>query len=153
MRWDPHPSPTGDHPGYGITYAAVDVATAVAEVFQTNRVVPISSDVCLTSWTPVRALRLLDLTGDWALRNEAAHALHAARRSTGRAWSNAIRDTWRWLDGLWAPSTLTGRPVIALYEPAAGSFPAVPAFSRTLDNAVVWSVVADAARGIGYRIR
>lgn len=120
---------------------------------QISRVVTLSGETCLTSWTPVRALRLLDLTGDWALRNEAAHALHAARRSTGRAWSNAIRDTWPWLDGLWTPSTLTGRPVVALYETAADSFPAVPAFSRALDNAVVWSVVADAARGIGYRIR
>ena len=46
-----------------------------------------------------------------------------------------------------------GDPVVALYETAADSFPAVPAFSRALDNAVVWSVVADAARGIGYRIR
>lgn len=150
-RYDPHPEPRGEHPGFGITYAAADVTTTVAEVFQDRRTVNASGSLHLTSWTPTRALKLLDLTGDWALRNGAAHALAAAPRPTCRWWSRSIRETWDWLDGLWAPSTLTGRPMVALYEPAGDSFPPAPAFTRPLDNDVVWDIVADAAVAIGYQ--
>lgn len=151
-RYDPHPTPRGNHPSFGITYAATDLATSVAEVFQLSRTVTITDDLSLTSWTPSRDLRLLDLSGAWALRNGAAQSLAAARRSVCHAWSAAIRTTWAALDGLWAPSTLTGEPMAALYEPAADSFPAAPAFTRPLDSPLVWSLVRNAALRINYRV-
>ncbi|MBM9468408.1 RES family NAD+ phosphorylase [Nakamurella leprariae] len=151
-RWDPHPSPQGEHPGSGVSYAAIDLRTAVAEVFQTARRVTASDEVQATSWTPTRSLCLLDLTGDWALRSDAAHALAAAPRRVCRTWSQAIRSQWPDLDGLWAPSTLTGSPVVTLYEPAADTFPPAPAFSRPLSASLLWSLVADAAESIGYEI-
>lgn len=151
-RFDPHPPDRGVHLGYGVSYAALDVATAVAEVFQHTRTVRAAPDVQLTAWTPARSLRLLDLTGDWALRNGAAHSLYAAPWRTCRAWSRAIHDAWPDLDGLWAPSTMTGQPIVVLYERASDSFPARPAFTRELSNPYVWATVAAAAGRVGYAI-
>ena len=151
-RYDPHPEPTADHPGFGITYAATDLTTSVAEVFQSSRTVTITDDLALTAWSPTRDLHLLDLTGTWALRNGAAQALSAARRPTCRAWSAAIRSTWPDLDGLWAPSTMTGLPIVALYEPAADSFPDTPAFTRPLDTPMIWTLIKDAGESINYRV-
>ncbi|MCW4353761.1 RES family NAD+ phosphorylase [Hoyosella sp. YIM 151337] len=60
-RYDPHPPQRGIHPGFGIMYTACSVRTAVAEVFQTTRRVnTMTGAPCLTSWTPVRPLKLLD---------------------------------------------------------------------------------------------
>lgn len=151
-RFDPHPLPCGAHPGYGVSYAALDVATCVAEVFQHTRTVRTDAAVHLTGWTPNRPLRLLDLSKDWALRNGASHSLYAAPRRTCRAWSHAIRETWPQLDGLWAPSTLTGRPIVVLYQHAQDSLPAHPQFSRPLSNSLVWLIVADVAERAGYRL-
>ena len=149
-RWDPHPRPVGDHPDVGVTYAAIDLRTAVAEVFQTTRRVDATDAVSATSWTPTRPLRLLDLTGGWAVRNQGAHALAAAPRRTCRDWSHAIRQCWSDLDGLWAPSTLTGTPILALYETAADAFPDRPLFTRALSTPLLWSLVTEAAESIGY---
>lgn len=150
-RFDPHAHPVGEHPGDGITYAALDVPTSVAEVFQFSRVVTSSSGVHLTSWTPTRELRLLDLTGDWALRNSGSHSLFAAPKSTCRNWSREIHRRWPDLDGLWSRSTMTGQPMLALYEAAADSFPQLPAFTRPLDNPTVEELIAAAAQRLGYR--
>lgn len=153
-RYDPHSPPPADQPGYGITYAADNLATAIAEVFQTSRRVNPAApgDLHATSWTPLRPLRLLDVTGDWALRNGAAHALTAAPRPPCRASSRAIHDYWDDIDGLWAPSTLTGSPIAALYQQSATAMPAAPAFSRPLGAPVLWTLIADSAESIGYEI-
>lgn len=132
-RYDPHPAAPAAHPGYGVLYAAPALSTALAETFQRSRSVNLSTGApYATSWTPTRALRLVDLTGDWALRNGAAHPLAHAPRPTCRAWSRAIYSRWGDLDGLWAPSTLDGAPILALYERAHTATPLTPAFSRPL---------------------
>lgn len=152
-RYDPHPEPRADHPGDGISYTALDLKTSVAEVFQaTRRIDPSTGAPYATSWTPTRPLQLLDLTGDWALSNGAAASLAQAGRPTCRSWSCAIHQTWPDLDGLWAPSTMTGRPMVVLYEPAASAMPAFPAFSEPLAAPVLWSVLARIAGEIGYQI-
>ena len=145
-------APRGHHPGFGIAYAAVDIAHSVAEVFQLSRTVTINDDVDLTSWTPTRDLHLLDLTGSWALRNGAAQSLAAARRPVCRAWSAAVQFTRHTLDGLWAPSTMTGEPMVVLYEHSADSFPAAPAFTRPLDAPLVGTLIRDAALRIAHRV-
>ena len=159
MRWDPHPSPHGqlgeaaDHPSYGVLYAALDLDTVLAEVFQdTRRVDPDSGAPHLLGWLPTRPLRLLDLTHGWPLRNGAAHALNHAPKVTCRAWAHAVRTSWPTLDGLLAESTMTGAPVLALFDPARDSFPSHPALSRPLTHAAVWARARDAAARIGYRI-
>lgn len=152
-RYDPHPKPAGIQPGFGVSYAASELATPVAEVFQTSRRInTIAGGPYATAWTPTRPLELLDLTGDWALANGAAHALAAAARPVCRTWSQAIRTTWPDLDGLWAPSTMTGAPMVVLYEPAATAMPDRPAFSQPLAAPVVWSVLDAIAGDIGYTL-
>lgn len=151
-RYDPHSLPPTDQPEHGIAYAADNLTTAIAEAFQTIlRVNPSApGDLHATSWTPLRPLRLLDLTGGWASRNGAADALTSAPRPTCRAWSRAIHEQWDDLDGLWAPSTLTGRGIAALYQLSASAMPDAPAFSRPLAAPALWTLIADAAESVGY---
>lgn len=153
VRYDPQPTPAGFH-GEGVTYAAVDLATALAEVFQVTRVVDtVSWAPQATAWVPTRPLRLMDLTETWALRNGAAAALSAAPRRTCRNWARAIRTTWPDLDGLLAVSTMTGHHNVVLWNPAADSFPPGPAFSRPLAHPVLWEVARRVAvQDLGYTI-
>ncbi|MEO7059452.1 MAG: RES family NAD+ phosphorylase [Lapillicoccus sp.] len=152
-RWDPQPPPPGPST-LGVAYAALDVSTALAEVFPQTRVVDTRSLVpCLTAWRPTRDLRLLDLTDTWPIRAGAAHALTSAPRAVCRAWARAIVDTWPELDGLWSLSTMTGAPTVTLFTAAADAFPHRPAFSRTLTTPGLRLTLDDAARRIGYRIR
>jgi hypothetical protein len=153
MRWDPHPSvqPT-THPD-GVLYAATDVATSLAEVYQTTRVIDTrAGPPRLTAWKPTRPLQLLDLSGTWLLRNTASAALLAAPRSACRRWARAMYTTWPELDGLQGPSTMTGRLNVVLWSAAADSIPATPAFSRPLTQPLVWSLAQAAAAKIAYGI-
>lgn len=153
MRFDPHPEPIGQH-AEGVMYAGTAIAGALSETFQATRTIDTASyQPQLTAWRPTRELRLLDLTGTWALRNQAAYALSAAPKPTCRAWARAIRGTWPDLDGLWAPSTMTGAPNVVLWNPAASSFPASPSFSRPLADPTVRAIVTRvASRELGYRV-
>ncbi|AGZ51531.1 RES family NAD+ phosphorylase [Mycobacterium kansasii] len=153
MRWDPHPDAEPSMRAEGVLYAAADVATGLAEVYQTTRVIDTRAGApTLTAWKPQRKLRLLDLSGTWLLRNSASAALLAAPRSICRRWARAIYTTWPELDGLYVPSTMTGRPNIVLWTAAADSLPALPSFSRPLSHPLVWSITQAAASEIGYRI-
>src|SRR5690625_5261096 len=87
-RWEPHREPSAVHPDEGVSYTAVDLATAVVEAFQvTRRIDPHTGRPKATSWTPTRPLRLLNLTDDWFLRNGAAASLLSAPHGTCRAWA------------------------------------------------------------------
>jgi hypothetical protein len=150
-RLDPHPLPTEDHPGYGVLYAATELYTALAEVFQTNRLINTHTGAPhLTGWTPTRSLQLLDLTDTWPIRNHASAALTAAPRPTCRAWARAIHSQWPDLDGLLSPSTMTATPTITLWEPSASAIPRRPDFSRPLNHPMLWTLVHLAAARIGY---
>ena len=154
MRWDPHPGPEPISRAEGVLYAAADIATSLAEVYQTTRVIDTRAGApTLIAWQPQRRLRLLDLSGTWPLRNTASAALLAAPRSICRRWARAIYTTWPELDGLCVLSTMTGRPNIVLWNAAAGTIPAMPSFSRPLTHPLVWSIAQAAAAEIRYRIR
>ncbi|HET9877041.1 MAG TPA: RES family NAD+ phosphorylase [Mycobacterium sp.] len=154
MRWDPHPGSAPTSHIEGVLYAAADVATTLAEVYQATRIIDTrAGGPRLTAWDPVRPLRLLDLSGTWLIRNHASAALLAGPRSTCRRWACAIHTTWPHLDGLVAPSTMTGRPTVVLWTPAADSIPDTPSFSRELAHPLVWSIAQAGAAEIGYRIR
>lgn len=151
MRYDPQPAASSVE---GVLYTATSLVTALAEAFQATGVVDSRSFAPqFTAWTPTRALRLLDLTGNWALRNGAAFALATAPKSTCRAWARQIRTTWPDLDGLWAPSPMTGSTTIVLWNPARTSLPAAPDFSRPLAEPTLRAVAARLARqDLGYRM-
>jgi hypothetical protein len=153
MRWDPHPGPQPISAAECVLYAAADVATSLAEVYQTTRVIDTRAGApTLAAWQPQRRLRLLDLSGTWLLRNTASAALLAAPRSICRRWARAIYTIWPELDGLYVPSTMTGRPNIVLWNAAADSIPTMPSFSRPLTHPLVWSIAQAAAAEIGYHI-
>jgi RES domain-containing protein len=152
MRWDPQPPPVGPS-NMGVLYAAADLATALAEAFQTFRLIDtVSFASQVTAWTPVRPLRLLDLSGSCALRNGAAQTLAAAPRSTCRAWSASVAAQFADIDGLAAPSSLTGNTCVVLFDPAADSYPALPDFSRPLSHPVMRAMARQAASQIGYTL-
>lgn len=152
-RWDPHPPPPGEHPGHGVLYAACDLATCAAEVFAGTRVIDTRSDApVLQVWRPTRPLRLLDMTGPWALRHGASVSLDSAERATCRSWARAIHDQLPGLDGLWVRSTMTGRPMTVLLTPAADSIPALPEESAPLADSTIHALLHEITPGIGYDV-
>lgn len=154
MRWDPHPSPQGVHPGIGVAYCATDPTTAFAEVFPSRRSIRIHSDQALSAWFPSRSLRLLDLTGLWATVNGASASLHAAPKSTCRAWAAAIQEQLieQHLDGLYVPSTMTLAPMTVLFSASASAFPSAPHLSELLTHGAMRSLAQKAGRALGWPI-
>jgi hypothetical protein len=94
MRWDPHAGPQPISGAEGVLYAAADVATSLAEVYQITRVIDTRAGApTLTAWQPQRRLRLLNLSATWLPSNTASAALRAAPRSVCRRWARAIYPT------------------------------------------------------------
>ncbi|CAM2930907.1 RES family NAD+ phosphorylase [Actinomyces slackii] len=161
MRWDPHPQPLGEHPGSAVLYAATDLRTAAAEVFQAQRRIdPMSAGVCATTFVPARPLRLLALLATdspWLLRHGASHSLMAAPRSTCRAWARQIAraepaDGMGPLDGLWVESTMTGRPMVVLFASALPALPDAPRSSAPLAAPVMMAALADISDSLGWEL-
>lgn len=151
MRWDPHPTPVGNHPGYGVAYFSTDATTVFAEVFQSRRTIRATGDKAFTAWFPAHDLRLLDLTKNWATRNGASASLHAAPKSTCRAWAGAIHaQSTEAIHGIIAPSTMTLKPNVILFENADSAFPGAPHFSQPLVHPVVRVVASAAARDLHW---
>lgn len=153
-RWDPQPDgPAAEHAPEGVGYQAADLMTCVAEVFQASRLVDtLTGSPHAVFWTPVRPLRLLDLTGTWALRSGAATALGAAPKSTTRAWVRAIRADLPEVDGLLASSTMTGGATVTLFTPATDAFPEAPDSTVPLAGALGLALLAPMVRRIGYGV-
>ncbi len=151
-RWDPQLPPLGTS-ARGVLYAALDVTTVVAEVFQDTRVVDrVTWSPHLTGWHPARNLTLLDLTGTWPVRQGASHVLTTGPRSVCRAWACAIDTRWPDLDGLFSASAMTGAPTVTLFTTAADAFPPRPVFSRPLSHPELAGAVRRAAATVGYRL-
>lgn len=154
-RFDPHPPPVGQHDDAAVMYVAATFDTALAEVFQAARTVLPSAPnrPYLTVWQPDRALRLLDITGSWPIRNGASHALNTGPHAVCRAWARAIAAHPARVDGLRYTSSMTGGAAAALFLPAADSFPEYPELSIALTHPGLAHAVHGAAGRVGYRIR
>jgi len=154
MRWEPHDPPARSQPARAVLYAATDVATAVAEVWQVTRRIDVHlGRPVLVRATPTRALRLLDLTdaSTWPLRQGASASLPHAGRGTSRAWSRAILDAAPDLDGLYVPSTKTGRNVV-LFPGGIAALPSSPDMSIPADDPAAKALLEVIAARIGYRV-
>lgn len=153
-RFDPHPEPPGDASGEQVLYAAGNLLTALAERFQHNREIRLGDPgrPVAYAWLPVRRLRLVDLRGPGATALGAAHAVSGYRTDVTRRWARAIRAAWPAADGLLYASAMTGQDCLALWAPAADSFPAAPSFSRSIDTpALNWQhTLRSAAAELGY---
>lgn len=151
-RFDPHEPPPHVQER-GVSYAALDVPTALAEVFQLTRVINMGRDApYLTAWTPVRRLTLLDLTGTWPIQAGASHAINTGRRDHCRAWARAIHTARPDLDGLRHQSSMTGGDAITLFTHAADGFPDHPLLSLPLDHPGLRRHMLAAAAQINYRV-
>lgn len=153
-RFDPHPTPTGHHADAAVMYVADAFDTALAEVFQATRTVSPSAPnrPYLTVWYATRSLRLLDITGTWAIRNGASHALNTGPHSVRRAWARAIAAHPARVDGLRYTSAMTGSPAAVLFLPAADGFPTLPTLSLPLDHPGLAHALHAAANRIRYTV-
>lgn len=153
-RFDPHPEPAGDTADEGVLYLAVDIVTALAEVYQVTRLVSRRrGSPYLTGLRLTRTVHLLDLSGSWPTRAGASQAISAGRRDRSRAWARAVRAAFPDLDGLWYPSSMhAGQPCVALWTPGADALPADPELSLALAHPVLSEPLAQACDEIGYRL-
>ena len=151
-RFDPQEPPPHEQ-SEGVQYLALDLPTAVAEHFQATRVIDRRRrSPAVVAWRPSRTLRLVDLTGAWPLRVGASHVLNTGPRDRCQEWARCIRAAFRRIDGLWYTSSMTGRPCVALFSPAASAFPRAPEFSQLLAHPGLTPWLAAASREIGFRL-
>jgi hypothetical protein len=154
-RFDPHPpGPPRLHRDIGVLYAAADLPTALAEVFQLTRVVDRTSGApAVSAFRLTRGVRLLDLTGTWPLRAGASHVLNTdGRRDVTQAWARGIIAAWPELDGLRHTSSLTGRDCVTLFGPAATALPPEPLRRWSLLDPTMSDALARATMTIGYQL-
>jgi hypothetical protein len=152
MRFDPQEPPARTQVR-GVSYTALTVPTALAEVFQQRRVINTRrGSPYLTGWSPSRGLTLLDLTGTWPISAGASQVINTGRRDYCRAWARAIHTAWPELDGLWHRSSMTGGDAVTLFTHAADAFPARPLLSLPLDHPGLRVDLLDAAAQLTYQL-
>ena len=138
--------------GRGILYAAEDIGTCLAEVFQRSREIDLTSrEPWLVGLEVISKLVLLDLTGLWPTKAGASMAINSGRRDRARRWSQAIYEAYPDVQGLYYPSSMYGNhPAVALYERALPSFSRFPRFHRPLADPVLRPNLRRTAADIGY---
>lgn len=131
------------------------MATCVAEVFQGTRVVDgAADDRCFTAFRTTRAVRLLDVTGDWPTRAGASQAIASGPRNRAHAWARSIYDAYPTVEGVWYPSSMHGgQPAVVLSERAVDALPAVPELDVPLTHPGLLPDLTRSANALGYLIR
>lgn len=137
----------------GILYAASDIVTALAEVFQEKRTVNRRvNHPWLVSCTLGCGLTLLDLTDTFAVKAGGSMKLVSGPTLYAQNWSRAFYAGYPDIRGTYYLSSLTNRPVTVLYERALslGPFAPTPRFHRALDDALLIEPLRNACKDIGY---
>lgn len=137
----------------GILYFALDIPTALAEVFQERRTVNrTDSQPWLVSIKLANDLSLLNLTDTFCAQAGGSMKLVSGPVIYAQNWSRAFYERYEGIHGLYYPSSLTNRPAVALYERAldADPFPDTPRFHRELSNPLLIEPLRNACREIGY---
>lgn len=137
----------------GILYLASDVPTCLAEVCQDNREVdPIDRHPWLVSFRFGTALSVLDLTETFAIRAGASMKLMSGPKSQARNWARGFYEAYSNIDGLYFLSSMTNRPVAAIFERALDRrpFPDTPLFHRSLSDPLLHIPIQEACEDIGY---
>jgi hypothetical protein len=139
----------------GVLYAARDLVTCVAEVFQGSRVVDREADDrCLAAFRLTRSVRLLDLTGDWPTRAGASQAMSSGARLVAQAWARAIYDAYPAFEGIWYASSMHGgHAAIMFFERAEEALPTEPDLDAPLTHPGLLPDLVRAAGSLGYLIR
>jgi len=151
--WLPPPSDRSADPvTEGVGYFGFDIATCLAEVFQTNRHISTTRQALqLSAFEPRRQLRLLDLRRDWPIAIGASHAINSGPKHRCRSWAEAIREVHPDCDGLLFTG-MAGRDSVVLHTPPGDVFPDSPAFTKPLSDPGLASFIADSAVQIGYAL-
>lgn len=137
----------------GIYYAAEDLVTCLAEVFQDTRTIDRSSgnQPWVVAFELIAPLKLLDLTGAWPTRAGASMVLNSGPRPRARRWSRVIYDTYTHLQGLYFASSMHAyRPLLTLYERAMAAIPRHPTIHRPLSDPALLAGLDRAALQLGY---
>jgi hypothetical protein len=152
-RFDHH-IPPPSHDQRGILYAATEITTCLAEVFQGRRVINTRRrEPWLVSLALTRDVVLLDLTGVWPTKARASMAINTGPRGTCRLWSQRIYEAYPQVDGLYYCSSMhANRPAVALYERAMDALPARPLLHRPLKDPMLFTALRNAAHSLGYRL-
>ncbi len=150
MRFEPH-DPPPHLQRRGVSYAALDVPTCVAEVFQRQRIVDRhEGNPYLTGMRLTRPVRLLDLSGSWPTRAGASQAINSGPRPRASAWARTIRAAYD-VDGLWYPSSMHGGGLcVALFDTAADALPVAPLVSVPLAHPALANPLAAYTADLGY---
>lgn len=157
LRFDPHPLPRKVYARHGVWYGATDVPGALAEAFQSTRVINTHTRApYLTAVRFTRPLRLLDLaahgSGRWPTRVGGNFALSTAAHGIAQHWARTIRAAYPDLDGLAYRGRFAGALCVALFTPAALAFPLHAEMTVPLDHPGFASRLAGAADRIGYAV-
>ena len=150
-RFDHHVPPPSEQQR-GILYAATDIVTCVAEVFQSNRLIDTNDRMpWLVGFRLSRDVQLLDLTGSWPTAAGASMLINAGRRDRSRAWSRTIYEAYPGGEGLlYSSSMYANRPAAALYERAVGALDPTPTFHRELADPSLLDPLRRVALELGY---
>ncbi|HTL23698.1 MAG TPA: RES family NAD+ phosphorylase [Mycobacteriales bacterium] len=153
-RFDPQPPPPRPDQADGVTYLAISAQTALAEAFQTRRLVDRHlGGPSLVGLRLTRPVRLLDLSRVWPTRAGASQAISSGRRDLAQAWARRLREAFPELEGLWYPSSMDGGGwCVALWTPAADALPDAPVLSRPLADPALADRLAGTAARLGYRL-
>ncbi len=137
----------------GIIYLAGDIPTSIAEVYQSSRTLDRKlGKPWLASMTLSQPLTLLDLTDTFLVQAGGSMKLISGARSHARNWSQGFYETYTEIDGLYFSSSMTNRPILALYERALkkNSLPSSPDFHRALDDPLIADPLQEACVDIRY---
>ncbi len=155
LRFDHHPLPRGEYRDYGIWYGADSSRGALAEAFQSTRVIDSRRGTpFLTGFRPTRILRLLDLSGladgAWVTRVGGNYAIDSAPHGRTQHWARTIHRAYRDVDGIAYRGRFAGSLCFALFERAVNAFPARPDLSLPLWHPELADPIATAAHQLGY---
>jgi hypothetical protein len=139
-------------PDRAILYAAGDLTTALAEVFQRTGVIDVvTGDPYLAILRTSRSVSLLDLRSDWPTRAGASQALASGSHAGARNWSRAIWEDHPAVEGIaWHSSMHHDGIACALYERAADALEADPVTNLTLATKGLALPLAHAADLLGF---
>ena len=106
----------------------------------------------LVSFAFTREVRLLDLTGTFCVQAGGSMKLISGPRTYAQNWSRAFYVCYGNIEGIYYPSSLTNRPVMALNERVSQSppSPSTPLLHRALGDALLVDPIRGACRDIGY---
>ena len=137
----------------GISYVAADATTAIAEVFQiTRRLDRRHGNPWLVQFTLAVPLTLLDLSDTFLAQAGGSMKLVSGSRADARRWSQGFYEVYKNIDGLYYPSSMTNRIILALYERslARKALPDSPTLHRALADPLIEDPLHEACVEIGY---